>query len=415
MAMALSSWYDGSTRIGTVELVERLLADWDDEILVSFKRATGQERPAVAAALAFYMRPGERPNSFEFLHKTFAEYLVSWRLVTWLEATSEIYVQLGARRSLGRGSFDVKGCLRDWLRLTGPRAVDSDLLPFIRTEVMRAAGRRTEVAGWYREFLLICMRGASRMGLPAHELFQLGDDEIVRRPQSFRDAVDQARNAEEALLAMLNATILVEMKSDSFVPVRIASEDDDQFVTRAMIRRLHGTSSVYTQKFLSVLDGIDFDGQYLSLQELFALQATKAAFRYCDFFMANLSLSDCSYSDFSSTNLKSSVINLENMSGCKFIDSNLSRSDLRDTSFRDTFMMGANLRESNLTEADLSGAQLRGANLSWANLRQAKLVGADLTDCDLSGADLTGADLTGATLAGTKLEDAKLPAALEPD
>src|SRR5262249_33007197 len=148
---------------------------------------------------AFYMKPGERPNSFEFLHKTFAEYLVARRFVEMIRMGCKTFEESRESRGLRMKAFDFGLYLKDWTRLTGPRPIDHDLLQFVRDEMMRnRAVERASVKKW-RDFLVRCMQENVRNGMPAHELFHLRDDQMVRRPQSFKEAVELARNAEEAL------------------------------------------------------------------------------------------------------------------------------------------------------------------------------------------------------------------------
>ena len=94
----------------------------------AFNNVIGAHKPAVSAALAFYMKPGERPNSFEFLHKTFAEYLVARRFVEVLATMAKDFYADQHRQRGVRKSFDANNFLQSWLRLAGPRAIDTDLL-----------------------------------------------------------------------------------------------------------------------------------------------------------------------------------------------------------------------------------------------------------------------------------------------
>ncbi|UFZ04030.1 NACHT domain-containing protein [Bradyrhizobium ontarionense] len=160
-AMALAAWYDGSTRIGSIETVEKLLGNWSPDVAHSFRKVIGGNKPAVSAALAFYMRPHEAPNSFEFLHKTFAEYLVSRRIVEAVATISEAFEDAKRHRGVRKKTFDESEQLKDWIRLAGGRALDFDLIRFLRDEVYSCFLQSSEMVVRWREVLVFCMQGQS--------------------------------------------------------------------------------------------------------------------------------------------------------------------------------------------------------------------------------------------------------------
>jgi hypothetical protein len=167
-AMAMAAWYDGTTRTGTITSVENLLGDWDEGLLASFRKTVGSEKPAIGAALAFYLRPGERPNSFEFLHKTFAEYLVCRRLIETTLISAEVFAGAILVRRGRKGVFDIRAFLKEWLRLAGSRPIDPDLLRFLREEVRRRGSAQTDIGGPWFSMLRAAVRATLQDGLPAH-------------------------------------------------------------------------------------------------------------------------------------------------------------------------------------------------------------------------------------------------------
>ena len=259
-AMALASWYDGSTRIGSIDIVLKLLRDWDPETENSFKQIIGENKPAIGAALAFYMRPGERPNSFEFLHKTFAEYLVARRIIEAVKSLTKTLTdwqtQGGRRRPL-----DETSQLLDWLRLMGPKEIDDDVLRFIRGEALKEfKNERRAVESWQASlvyYLKICLR--ERM--PAHLLFQLPDDKYVERPQTFFQAGEHERNAEIALLACLNATILPMLDEPNFSAIDIRPDQSSKLLMGQLITRVRGQRQGPSNLGLRLFAGLDLSSE----------------------------------------------------------------------------------------------------------------------------------------------------------
>jgi hypothetical protein len=333
-AMALACWYDGSTRTGTTDMVKQLLRDMNEDIMLSFGKIIGNEKPAIGAALAFYMKPGERPNSFEFLHKTFAEYLVSRRLVDWIKYAAEEFVDSKNTHGLRKRTFDVNPHLREWIRLTGPRPMDFDLLRFLRAEIARRyAVNAADVRHW-REMLISCFQISLRDGIPAHMLFGLPDHSLVLRHQRFKDAIEQARNAEETLLAAINATILPELGDPGFRPVDVRFPGHDFTSLGGLIHRLIGQRLMGLVIASTLFSGIDFSNERLLFQDMYHMAAVR--------------------SDFSGASLLYSVLDWG--------------------TFRESRFEYADLRYARLSQADFTGANMKGAILEDAvDLESARL------------------------------------------
>jgi hypothetical protein len=302
-AMAFAAWYDGSTRIGTIDVVEKLLRDWDSQVANSFKNIIGASKPAISAALAFYMKPGERPNSFEFLHKTFAEYLVARRMVESIKSIADAFDRSKTGGGARRKEFDETTQLKDWMRLMGPRPIDFDLLRFLRDEVRNSYASAPLAVSIWRDALIGCLQANLRDGMPAQMMFQLPDDQLVRRPQSFREAVEQARNAEEALLASVNSTIMPELHKSAFKPYDIRPPGHDRTSIGNMICRLRGQRTHGNILALTLFSGLDLSGEILHLQDLYNLSAIKADFTHAELFCAILLAANVDGSTFEGTNM----------------------------------------------------------------------------------------------------------------
>lgn len=344
----------------------KILADTDLE--ADFVATVGQ-KAAFGVSLAFHLRPIEGRNTFEFLHKTFAEYLVACRFA---DDMSEIVDEMMGNGTRYRKRGDVSSILRRWLATWGARAIDADVLRFIRDEIARRrqidGNGKTIIASAAIHAFVDLMRRAISDGMPAHEM--KGEERAGRKVESFSDMVDWARNAEEALLVALNAAILSraqaantgyeagkqfqrEEASDPYPEaISINPALENPFVMGDMMHRLDRQP------------GHDF------------------VWMYC---LAGLELSDA--------RLFRAPLQEAQLQGAR-----LQRADLRWADFFRANLRGANLSEAVLHGASLGEADLQGANLQGANLQMANLRGADLGEADLRGAGLQGANLRLANL-----------------
>lgn len=191
--MALAAWHDRE-RTTTIAAVERI---HQGSALREYAAATGGVGHLFTA---FYMRRHGRgdtgEDTFEFTHKSFAEYLTACRIVAQLEVAAE---ELRARDSAGRGrrsagkGKDEDGVLLEWLEVCGPTQLSRDLLPYLCKQVELEGAER---AGQWQLALARLIEHVLRVGMPCE---QLG------RSLRFREACGWARNAEEVLLVMLDA------------------------------------------------------------------------------------------------------------------------------------------------------------------------------------------------------------------
>ena len=92
-----------------------------------------------------------------------------------------------------------------------------------------------------------------------------------------------------------------------------------------------------------------------------------------------------------------SFLQLQN---CWLVFKNFYEANLQEANLQEANLRGANLQGANLQEANLLGANLQGANLQEAYLLGANLQGANLQEANLRGANLQGANLQGTILEG---------------
>jgi uncharacterized protein YjbI with pentapeptide repeats len=172
---------------------------------------------------------------------------------------------------------------------------------------------------------------------------------------TFQEANQQARNAEEALLAVLNACARATKKVSQIKWP--SSEAFGNWISRLRGQRVDNNSEIFCLNCLSFLD---LQNCILVLQ---------------DFYEANLF-------------------------GAILVRANLEGAHLGGADLLGANLIGANLLEANLEGAHLGGAILLGAILKGANLEGANLEGADLDCAILQGANLEGANVHRTILEG---------------
>ena len=364
--IALACWH-GDGRTTTVREIENHCDNSGlKEVLHRFQDSFKENSKASITRLltAFYFRESgdvrESEKTFEFTHKTFGEYLTAKRIV---EEVQSIHEGLEERKKNFRKGFDERTALVNWATLCGASIMDEYLFRFICDEIRLQA--REDVAKW-QKILCHLIEVMLVSGMPMEYL-------IVKQKLDFHSAMQQARNAEEALLAVLNAC--ARMTQDTST-IKWPSRQ----VVGAWISRLRGQRGKEFKNVLA-LECLSF----LDLQESVLL-----------------------LQDFYGVNLRGANLDGANLDGANLGGANLEEANLRGVDLERANLLGADLLGANLLRAHLEGANLRGANLVGANLEGANLVGAHLEGAYLEGANLVGAHLEGAHLKGTILEGAHL-------
>jgi hypothetical protein len=202
--IGLAAWH-GDGRTTTVrEIHEHCKNASLEKLLEVFGQ--GAESGVTSLLTAFYFRQGqeqrEGEQTFEFTHKTFGEYLTALRL---RRALDRMQLQRQRKHDNPDDGWDDRECLKHWAELCGPSATDFSLLGFLRGEVHRVGaeeGGRAKVEQW-QEMLRVLLNWTLQHGTPL--------DEFSPR-LSFRDEVRHSHNADEALLAALNACARVTFK-----------------------------------------------------------------------------------------------------------------------------------------------------------------------------------------------------------
>ncbi|MGB3405564.1 MAG: pentapeptide repeat-containing protein, partial [Microcoleaceae cyanobacterium] len=316
--IALASWH-GNGRTTTVREIEAHCESSNlKRLLQQFQESFETDSTASITRLmtAFYFRQQGHNQSgdktFEFTHKSFGEYLTARRIVREVKS---IHHKLQDARDNYDEDWNEQKALERWALVCGPSAMDEYLFNFVLDE-MRLQNPNLLVK--WQKTLCDLISFMLKRGMPMEKLTHLS---------TFQQKNIQARNAEEALLVVLNSCARLTKKlSDINFP------DKASFGT--WISRLQGQrlGEVFCLNYLSFLD------------------LSQCVLDMRDFFRANLA----------GANLEEANLWRANLQGANLEGVNLGKARLE----------GANLDKADLERADLRKAKLEGANLAGANLQE---------------------------------------------
>ncbi|MBD2102964.1 pentapeptide repeat-containing protein [Leptolyngbya sp. FACHB-261] len=383
--IGLTVWH-GNGRTATLQEIQKRLKECKlADSLEAFSQSA--ESGVTNLLIAFYFRRSgsseQGENTFEFTHKSFGEYLTTRKIVGEVENICEELKRYRRNPRQGRSEQEL---LQIWVRLCGPTAIDFDLLRFVRDEVHLAYTQQPEEVRHWQQVLCCLIRYMLQNGMPMETL--------ISTIPTFYEANRQARNAEEALLVMLNAcAIQTQIVSEIDWPSPVAFGE--------WLSRLHGQRVLADVLALNCLSFLNLSGCILFLRDFVEVNLRKANLREANLGAANLEGANLARANLARANLARANLKKANLEGAILKKANLEGAILE----------GADLEDANLEGADLEGANLAGANLEGADLEGAILAGAILIEANLTGANLEGANLEGAYLEGAYLEDANLEGA----
>ncbi len=383
--IALSCWH-GDGRTTTVSEIER---HWGNsglrEVLNRLQTSLQSDSRTTVTRLltAFYFRESgdirHTEKTFEFTHKSFGEYLAAKRIV---EEVRLIHKNIAARQRHFRDGWDEREALIHWAGVCGPTPLSPTLFRFIGDE-MRGLGERDaeQIHQWQQTFCRL-IKFMLTNGMPMEEL------RLPTRP-TFQEEMRQARNAEEALLAVLSVCARLTQK----------------------ISEIAWPAPNSLGEWLSKLQGQRMDSEnVIALESLSFLNINHQRLYFRDFFRANLEGANLEGANLRGANLERANLGGVNLEGANLDRANLRGANLRRAIFKGPVFEGAILRIANLRGANLEGAILEEAILGWTNLRgaileRANLRGANLERAYLNEAELNGVDLMEANLNGANLQN----------
>ncbi|MBC1189595.1 pentapeptide repeat-containing protein, partial [Microcystis aeruginosa BLCCF108] len=428
MEIALSCWH-GNGRTTTVrEIKEHCENNGLKNLLKNFQDSFQSDSQGSITRLltAFYFRESgdlrDSEKTFEFTHKSFGEYLTARRIV---DRVKQIHRKLQDSENDYDNGYYPRQALITWATLCGPTAIDEYLFSFVVNQMQLQSP--DEVKQWQKtlgdliEYLL-------DKGMPMENL--------TNRP-NFQEEMRQARNAEEALLAVFNACGRV---TKEIFPIQWPSPE----AFGNWLARLQGQIIDYKPMLvLDCLSFLDLQNCLLVFRDLYRANLERAnlagailrgaILADANLEGANLAGADIGYANLHMANLEGANLvgafleraflvganleraNLERaileraiLEGANLEGANLGWAFLERAFLQRAFLERANLERANLQWAFLERANLERANLQWANLERANLRGADLYRADLYRANLYRANLEGANLEGANLEGANL-------
>lgn len=197
--IALTCWH-GNGRTATVKEIENYCdRDGLTQILHRFQDNFEKNSEACITRLlaAFYFRESDgirgQEKTFEFTHKSFREYLTARRIVEEIE---NIFDDLKTKKSNFRKGCNETDALVRWANLCGLSAMDEYLFSFICDEIKLIHAEKPDLVRDWQKMLCRLIEAIMGNGMPMERLDP--------RP-NFQEEMRQSRNAEEALLAVLNA------------------------------------------------------------------------------------------------------------------------------------------------------------------------------------------------------------------
>ena len=197
--IALSCWH-GNGRTTTIEEIETHCENSGlSQVLKNFQDSFEQDSTGSITRLlaAFYFRESgglrDTAKTFEFTHKSFGEYLTAKRII---EEVRYIHEELEARTKNFRKGCNETDALVRWAKLCGLSPMDEYLFNFVWDEIELEYAKNPELVRDWQKMLCRLIEVMLVNGMPM--------ESIEPRP-NFQEEMRQSRNAEESLLAVLNA------------------------------------------------------------------------------------------------------------------------------------------------------------------------------------------------------------------
>ncbi len=372
MEIALSCWHGNGRTTTVIEIKEHCENNGLKNLLKNFQDSFQSDSQGSITRLltAFYFREsGDLRGSektFEFTHKSFGEYLTARRIV---DRVKQIHKKLQDSENDYDNDYDPRKALIAWATLCGPTAIDEYLFSFIVNQMQLQSP--DEVKQWQKT-----------LGDLIKYLLDKGMPMEKTNCPNFQEEMRQARNAEEALLAVFNACGRV---TEEIFPIQWPSPE----AFGNWLARLQGQRIDYEPMF--VLDCLSF----LDLQNCLLICR--------DLYRANLEGANLAGANLVGANLEGAYLEGANLKGANLKEANLKGANLYGANLYGAILVGANLDGANLYGANLDGANLYGANLGRANFAGAFLAGANLVGA-IEWANLEGANFKDANVKGTILD-----------
>ena len=415
MEIALSCWHGNGRTTTVIEIKEHCENNGLKNLLKNFQDSFKSDSQGSITRLltAFYFREsGDLRGSektFEFTHKSFGEYLTARRIV---DRVKQIHKKLQDSENDYDNDYDPRQALIAWATLCGPTAIDEYLFSFVVNQMQLQSP--DEVKQWQKtlghliEYLLV-------KGMPMEKT----------NCRNFQEEMRQARNAEEALLAVFNACGRV---TEEIFPIQWPSPEafgnwlarlqgqridfEPMFVLNCLsFLDLQNCLLIHRDLYRANLERANLERANLYGAYLYGANLERANLKGANLYMANLERANLYRAYLYRAYLYRAYLERAYLERANLYSANLERANLYMANLERANLERANLKRANLYEANLYGAYLAGAYLEGANLERANLYGANLEGANLERANLERANLKGANLEGANLERANLEGA----
>jgi uncharacterized protein YjbI with pentapeptide repeats len=408
---------------------ERLREDNSVKALLEEAQKRIGDNPLRNALAVFYLQPGSKEGSVEFVHKSFGEFMCAERLKESLEE----WTRPGNKRiKFNTQDSQMDGEIYDLLGY-GPltEEIVEYLMGLLTTPASAGEASQFRPVELFQRLENFYQRWCDGefIDMPPESLPQ-------KKMRLLREQLktQELGQREIDIYAGLNVMILLlelhrygqqrdEFKDKMvFYPCGKPNAEGELDDASRLLRLIGYSRCVGYFGFLHTvgrfLSGADLSGAHLRGVELYGADLDGA--KLCGAHLNGAELSDAYLfdADLSGAHLNNAYLTDANLSGAHLSGAHLSGAHLSEADLSGAHLSGADLNSADLSGADLSDADLSRADLSRADLSGAYLSGAylsganfrraDLSDADLSGADLSGADLRGADLSSADLSDADL-------
>ncbi|HWM93953.1 MAG TPA: hypothetical protein VN493_24560 [Thermoanaerobaculia bacterium] len=257
--IALAAWHGSGRTTSVSEIEAHCEAAGLSGLLRSFEE--GAKAGVTRVLTAFYFRQFGRTaggdHTFEFTHKSFREYLTALRIIEALELMKE---EMDRREQKPGAGWDEAAALKHWAEICGPTRMDRELWVFVRREI---ESRGKEKALAWQHMLCGLISAMLRNGMPM---------ELLSPRPSYHEESRQARNAEEALLAVLNACARTTEELSHLDWPRVEDGGSSETALGSWLKRLQGQNAFlshpHAQNAQSFLSYLDLSGQVLDIADL---------------------------------------------------------------------------------------------------------------------------------------------------
>jgi hypothetical protein len=282
--IGLAAWHGDGRTTSVREIEEHCKANGVSRLIEVFQEGAAAGVTRLLAAFFFrqYGRRASGDPTFVFTHKSFGEYLAARRVVR--EMAKVVKESDRRAQNLDEG-WDEREALKHWAQVCGPTPMSQYLHSFLLNEIkLRSAD---EIPNWQARFAKP-FGYILRQGMPMEQLAL----------PTFAEAMRLSRNAEEALVAALNACARVTEK----VSV-IEYPNFTAFGT--WFKRIQGQrESGKNPLVASCLSFTDFSGVILDMSDLYGANLSHALLRRTAAFYVNFMSTDLSGADVAEATFK---------------------------------------------------------------------------------------------------------------